>query len=104
MAPTKLIAGDIVVDLETREGTKSGHSISLTPTEFSLPELFVRHPHRVFTRETLLNRVLGYHYVGETNVIDVHISHLREKIGDKPARLIRTHYGIGYAFYPEGEA
>ncbi len=104
MAKTRLTAGDIVVDLETREVTKAGRPIALTPTEFSLLELFVRHPRRVFTRETLLNRVLGYHYVGETNVIDVHVSHLRDKIGDKPARLIRTHYGVGYAFYPEEEA
>ncbi|NOY77550.1 MAG: response regulator transcription factor [Calditrichaeota bacterium] len=99
-----LSAGDIVMDLETREVTKAGKPISLTPTEFSLLELFVRRPHRVFTRETLLNRVMGYNYVGETNIIDVHISHLRDKLGDRPARLIRTHYGVGYAFYPEDEA
>ena len=61
----------------------------------------MRHPHRVFTRETLLNRVLGYDYNGGTNIIDVHISHLRNKLGDKPPRLIRTIYAVGYAFYPE---
>ncbi|RKY03792.1 MAG: DNA-binding response regulator [Spirochaetes bacterium] len=98
---TKLYAGDIVLDLETREVTKAGELIYLTPTEFSLLELFMKHPRRVFTRETLINRVLGYNYIGETNVIDVHVSHLRDKIGDRPPRLIRTHYGVGYAFYPE---
>jgi len=98
---TKLYAGDIVLDLETREVTKAGELIYLTPTEFSLLELFMKHPRRVFTRETLINRVLGYNYIGETNVIDVHVSHLRDKIGDRPPHLIRTHYGVGYAFYPE---
>lgn len=97
----KLRAGDIVLDLETRQVTRGGKKIDLTPTEFGLLELFMRHPHRVFTRETLLNRVLGYDYNGGTNIIDVHISHLRNKLGDKPPRLIRTIYAVGYAFYPE---
>ena len=98
----RLHAGTIVLDLETREVTNNGKKINLTPTEFGLLELFMRHPHRVFTRETLLNRVLGYNYDGGTNIIDVHISHLRNKLGDHPPpRLIRTIYAVGYAFYPE---
>ncbi len=97
----RLQAGAIVLDLQTREVTKDGKKINLTPTEFGLLELFMRHPHRVFTRETLLNRVLGYDYDGGTNIIDVHISHLRSKLGDRPPRLIRTIYAVGYAFYPE---
>ncbi len=98
---TELRVVDIVLNTETREVYKGGKKISLTPTEFSLLELFIRHPRRVFTRETLLNRIWGYDYTGDTNIVDVHISHLRDKIGDKPPRLIRTHYGVGYAFYPE---
>ena len=97
----RLEAGDIVLDQETREVIRNGKKINLTPTEFGLLELFMRHPHRVFTRETLLNRVLGYDYDGGTNIIDVHISHLRNKLGDRPPRLIRTIYAVGYAFYPE---
>ncbi len=97
----RLRAGAIVLDLETREVIKNDKKINLTPTEFALLELFMRHPHRVFTRETLLNRVLGYDYDGGTNIIDVHISHLRNKLGDRPPRLIRTIYAVGYAFYPE---
>lgn len=100
---SRLQAADIILDLETREVTRAGEPISLTPTEFSLLELFMRHPHRVFTRDTLLNLILGYNYVGETNVIDVHVSHLREKLGDRPPKIIRTIYGVGYAFYPEGK-
>ncbi len=90
----------VQLDLETREVTRDGRRIELTPTEFGLLELFMRHPQRVFTRETLLNRVLGYDFQGGTNIIDVHISHLRNKLGDRPPRLIRTIYGLGYAFYP----
>lgn len=97
----KLQAGSIVLDIESREVSRNGKEIDLTPTEFGLLELFMRHPHRAFTRETLLNRVLGYDYDGGTNIIDVHISHLRNKLGDRPPRLIRTIYAVGYAFYPE---
>lgn len=100
---TRLRAADIVLDTETREVTMAGKPMHLTPTEFALLELFMEHPHRVFTRETLLNRIWGYHYMGDTNIVDVHVSHLRDKIGDRPPRMIRTHYAIGYAFYPEGE-
>ena len=97
----KLQAEDIVLDVETWEVCRNGNRIDLTPTEFRLLELFMRHPRRVFTRETLLNRVLGYDYDGGTNIIDVHISHLRNKLGDRPPSLIRTIYAVGYAFHPE---
>ena len=96
-----LSAGDLVLNVLTREVKKGDEIIYLTPKEFSLLELFMRHPRRVFTRETLLNRIWGYEYVGDTNVVDVHVSHLRSKLGDKPPRLIKTVYGVGYAFYPK---
>ena len=60
----------------------------------------MQYPHRVFTREILLNRVMGYDYDGGTNIIDVHVNHLRKKLSDSAAQLIRTIYGVGYAFYP----
>ncbi len=91
---------DIKLNIETLEVHLSGKPIKLTPTEFSFLELFMRHPNKVFTRETLLNRVLGYDYDGGTNIIDVHISHLRRKIGDSKASLIRTIHSVGYSFYP----
>ncbi len=96
----KIQSGSILLNIETRKVYLSGKPIDLTPTEFSLLELFIRHPHRVFTRETLLNRVLGYDYNGGTNIIDVHISHLRHKLKDRKTALIRTIYGVGYSFYP----
>ena len=99
--PHLLQAADLFLNTSTHEVTRAGEAVSLTPIEFALLELFMRHPRRVFTRETLLNRIWGYDFEGDTNVVDVHIRHLREKIGDKPPRLIRTIYGLGYAFHPE---
>ncbi len=96
-----LQSGNIKLNTETLEVRIAERPINLTPTEFSLLELFMRYPNKVFTRETLLNRVLGYNYDGGTNIIDVHISHLRKKLGDNKARLIRTIHSVGYAFYPE---
>jgi len=97
----KIQSGSISLVFETRQVHVLGKPIDLTPTEFSLLELLVLHPSRVFTREILLNRILGYDYEGGTNIIDVHISHLRNKLGDKAAKTIRTNYGVGYSFYPD---
>jgi DNA-binding response OmpR family regulator len=95
-----LRSGNILLNIDLRQAHVSGREVGLTPTEFSLLEIFIRHPQRVFTRETLLNRVLGYDYDGGTNIIDVHISHLRNKLGDKKGVLIKTVYGSGYSFNP----
>ena len=102
--PVEFRAAGITLNVETREVRREGNLLSLTPTEFELLKMFMQHPRRVFTRETLLNRVWGYHYIGDANIVDVHVSHLREKLGDKPPRLIRTHYGVGYSFHPEEAA
>ncbi len=100
-ARTELRAGDLVLNPETHEVTKAGKPIHLTPTEFNLLHLLMSHPRRVFSKETLVNRVWGYDYTGDANIVEVHISHLRDKIGDRPPRLIQTVYGVGYAFHPE---
>src|SRR5579859_7956870 len=94
-------AGDLTLKPETHEAYQGGAPLELTPLEFALLELFLSHPRQVFTRETLLNRVWGYDYAGDTNVVDVHVGHLREKIGDRDRRLIRTVYGVGYSFRPD---
>ncbi len=96
-----ITAGVLVLNAETREVSFKDRRLNLTPTEFALLEIFMSYPHRVFTRETLLNRVLGYDYDGGTNIIDVHVNHLRLKLDDKLHQIIRTRYGVGYAFYPE---
>jgi len=93
-------SGSISLNIEMHEVLVDGQAVNLTPTEFSLLELFMQHYNRVFTRQTLLNRVLGYEFDGGTNTLDVHISHLRHKINDTTG-LIRTIHGVGYGFYPE---
>jgi DNA-binding response OmpR family regulator len=99
--PTVWRAGEIMLRPETHEAYRADQPLDLTRLEFTLLELFMSHPRQVFTRETLLNRVWGYDYAGETNVVDVHIGRLRDKIGDHARRLIRTVYGLGYSFRPD---
>ena len=91
-----LAVGDLSLDRETREVTRADRSVELTPREFELLELFIGHPRQVFTRESILNRVWGYEYDGDANVIEAHISALREKLGDRERTLIRSIRGVGY--------
>lgn len=60
-------------------------------------ELLLRHPHQVLTKEQLLNHVWGFEFEGNTNVVEVHMSALRNKLGDGERKLIRTVRGVGYA-------
>ena len=99
--PTRFVARDLALDVDAHEARKGGALLDLTRTEFALLEFFMREPNRAFTRETLLNRVWGYDYAGDTNVVDVHVSHLRDKLGDGDRKVIQTIYGVGYAFRPD---
>ncbi len=88
--------GPLSLRRDTREVTLDGAPLVLTPREFDLLEFLLRHPRQVFSRETILNRVWGYDFVGDTNVVEVHVSALRQKLG--PHRgLIQTVRGVGYA-------
>jgi DNA-binding response OmpR family regulator len=89
--------GDMLLNRDTREVQRAGVPIELAPKEFDLLELFMAHPRQVFSREVIMDSVWGYDYVGETNVIDVHIRYLREKLGDSDRSLIRTVRGVGYS-------
>lgn len=99
-----LRSGDLIMDRQTRKVTRSGRSVELTPREFDMLELFLTHPRQIFPREVILNRVWGYEYLGDTNVIDVHIRHLREKLGDEERNLIRSVRGVGYGLEPPDQA
>ncbi len=92
----RLSVGDLQLDRETREVWRAGQPIDLTPREFELLEVLLMHPRQVFSRETLLNRVWGYDYVADPNLVEVHISALRTKLGDTARQLIRTVRGVGY--------
>ena len=94
VVPT-LHAGPLSLRRDTREVTVEGAALVLTPREFDLLEFLLSHPRQVFSRETILNRVWGYDFIGETNVVEVHVSALRQKLG--PHReLIQTVRGVGY--------
>ncbi|WML31671.1 response regulator transcription factor [Neobacillus sp. OS1-32] len=92
-----LSVGDLEIDTDTREVTRAGTSITLTPTEYDLLVYLILNKNKVVTRENILLNVWGYDFEGETNVIDVFIRHLRKKIEDGfSTSLITTVRGIGY--------
>src|SRR5262245_60656551 len=92
----RLMVGDVQLDRETREVWRAGRPIELTPREFELLAALMAHPRQVFTREMLLDRVWGYDYAADPNLVEVHISALRAKLGDTARQLIRTVRGVGY--------
>jgi two-component system OmpR family response regulator len=97
-AITHLKVADLELDLLSRKATRGGREIDLQPREFQLLETLMRHPGQVMTRTMLLEQVWNYHFDPQTNVIDVHISRLRQKIDrgfDPP--LIHTVRGSGYS-------
>jgi two-component system response regulator MprA len=89
---------DLRLSTATREVTRGGRLIELTATEYNLLHLFMSHPRQVLDRQTILNRVWGYDFLGETNIIEVYVRYLREKIEDSPStpRLIQTVRSVGY--------
>ncbi len=89
--------GDLELDTGTRQGKRDGRLFDLTAKEYELLELFMRNPRRVLTREVIYDRVWGYDFGGESNIIEVYVRYLRQKTetGDL-TRLIHTVRGIGY--------
>jgi two-component system OmpR family response regulator len=96
-AQTKLEVADLRVDLLTRKVTRGNRSLTLQPREFKLLEYMMRHADQVVTRTMLLENVWDYHFDPQTNVVDVHISKLRQKIdADFERPLLRTVRNAGY--------
>lgn len=93
---------DIYINFDRREVYILEKKIELTLKEFELLEILVKNRGKILTRETLLDKIWGYEYVGETRTVDVHIRYLRKKIeeDDKNPRLIETIRGVGYRFNP----
>ena len=96
----KLRLGDLEIDLSRHQVTLSGSILSLSPKEFELLAYLVRNRGLVISRDTLLEKIWGYEYEGDTRTVDVHIRWLREKIESDPAspRRILTVRGVGYKF------
>ncbi len=94
---TRLEVGGLAVDLLTREVVRNGQRIELQPREYSLLELLLRHAGRVVTKTMILERVYDYSFDPQTNVVDVLVSRLRQKVDrDFPDKLIHTLRGVGY--------
>jgi two-component system response regulator MprA len=93
---------DLTMDTATREVTRGGRKLDLTAKEYNLLELFLRHPRQVLTREVIYDRIWGYDFGGESNIIEVYVRYLRQKLeADGEPRLIQTVRGVGYAFREE---
>jgi two-component system response regulator MprA len=93
---------DLSLDTLTRDVQRAGQALELTTKEYELLEFFLRHPRQVLSRDTIFERVWGSDFLGGSNVIDVHVMRLREKleVGGQP-RLIQTMRGAGYSLREE---
>ncbi|OFW42706.1 MAG: DNA-binding response regulator [Acidobacteria bacterium RIFCSPLOWO2_12_FULL_67_14b] len=100
--PTWLMAGDLSLDLLSRKVERAGRPIDLRPREFSLLEYLLRHPGRVLSKTMILSHVWGYSFDPGTNVVDVLVSRLRDKVDEGfDTRLIHTVRGAGYVLKVE---
>ena len=95
-----LVIGEIRVDEQNYEVFVRNQPIELTPKEFELLVYFMKRKDRVINRETLLERIWQYDFAGQSRIVDVHISHLRDKIEPDPIRPVYlvTVRGFGYRF------
>lgn len=92
-----LIFADVTMEIGSRTVTRSGRPVELTVREFDLLAMFLRHPNQVLTRSTLMQRVWGEDFFGESNVLEVVIGNLRRSLElNDMSRLIQTVRGIGY--------
>jgi len=98
--PEHILFGDLEVDFVRHEARIDGSSVHLTPKEFTLLEIMIKQPGRVFSRLELLELAFGYDYQGFERTVDVHMMNLRKKIESDPAnpRYVQTVYGVGYKF------
>lgn len=97
-APESVVVGNLEVDLEARVVSVDGETVDLTRTEFDLLAAMVLRPRAALPRRQLIDEVWGADWYGDEHVVDVHIGHLRRKLGDDAAepRFIRTVRGVGY--------
>ena len=88
---------DLEFDVDAREARRGGRTIELTTTEYNLLLLFMRHPKKVLTRDVIMEHVWSYDFEGESNVLEVYVRYLRNKLEAKgEPRLIHTVRGAGY--------
>lgn len=93
---TSVQKGSLVLDESKHEVMREGELISLTPREFELLAYFIKNPEQVLTREQILDRVWGYDYYGDTNVVDVYVRYVRKKLETPGKTYLQTVRGVGY--------
>lgn len=95
--PQKFEFANLTLDTGTRQAARNDTIIDLTAKEYELLELFMRHPRQVLTRELIYDEVWGYDFGGESNIIEVYVRYLRQKLEEgEQTRLIHTVRGMGY--------
>jgi two-component system, OmpR family, response regulator len=101
--PTRLTVADLTLDLLARRAERTGRALDLRPREFALLEYLMRNPGRVLSKTMILSHVWGYNFNPGTNVVDVLVSRLRERIDkDFEPKLLHTVRGVGYVLEPRG--
>ncbi|HTP41176.1 MAG TPA: response regulator transcription factor, partial [Nitrospiria bacterium] len=99
--PTRLTIGDLSINLLTREVVRGGKRIELKPREFALLDLFMRNAGRVMTKTIIMEQLWGYDFDPQTNVVDVLVCRLRNKIDRVSThKMIQTIRGVGYVLKP----
>ena len=100
--PVVLRFADLILDMGTRRAQRAGREIDLTSTEYDLLHQFLDHPRRVLPKEFLMERVWGYDFGGNSNVLEVYVKQLRQKLeANAEPRLIHTLRGTGYVLREE---
>ncbi|KRN94429.1 response regulator transcription factor [Pediococcus stilesii] len=94
---------DIFVDFKRMIVKRGGKTVQLTPNEFKLLRYLFKNSNQVLSRDQILENVWGYEYSGQTRIVDIHISHLRDKLENDPKhpKIIKTIRGFGYEFISE---
>lgn len=99
---TRLVVADVVLNTTTREVTRGKHHLDLTTKEYELLDYLMRRPRQVLRRKQIYDAVWGYDFGGESNVLDVYIRYLRNKLECHGAKLIHTIRGVGYVLKEGG--
>jgi heavy metal response regulator len=95
--PPRLQVADLILESDGHRVFRGKEKIDLTPKEYALLEFFMRHPGEIITRTMITERVWDYHFDTATNIVEVHVSHLRNKIDRNfEPKLLRTVKGVGY--------
>ena len=101
--PSRLQISNLILESEGHQVSRDRIKIELTPKEYALLEFFMRHPGQIITRTMISEKIFDYHFDTSTNVVDVHVSHLRSKIDrDFEPKLLHTVKGVGYVLKDQG--